>query len=216
MKNLWIAGLIGLVTFASCGEIPDSYVIGGPSAPSRVITEEPLVWDSREELLDWVTNPVTHGPITVEGEGTAAFMRVKLDHGTYVIRGPDFDPAVSGILGARVRARLRHDTPRPPLSVQSERFELYFDVINPVIRNTQSSMFVSVPPSDGWQELTLMPGLYCCLGPLTVRYAYVPLRSTTPATLDIDRIQLIGSRARSRLATRTLEQERRHRRSIVF
>ena len=41
-----------------------------------------------------------------------------------------------------------------------------------------------------WQDLALMPGLYCRLQPLTVRYAYAPLRSTTPATLDIDRIEL--------------------------
>jgi hypothetical protein len=190
MTSFWLASLAGMVAVVGCGAIPDPYVIAGPTAPSRVVTEQPLVWDSREELLDWVSNAVTRGPITVEGEGAAAFIRVKFDFNNYVMRGPDLEPAASGVRGARLRARLRHDRPRPPQSVQSERVELYFEVFNPIVPSTQVSMTASVLPSDEWQDLTLMPGLYCCLQPLTVRYAYIPFRSTTPATLDIDRIEL--------------------------
>jgi hypothetical protein len=190
MRISCLSSLVGAVAVLGCGEIPPSNVIAGPAAPSRVVTEQPLVWDSREELLDWVSNGVTRGPFTVEGEGRAAFMRVKLDSGDYVMRGPDLEPAPWPVRGARLRARLRHDRPRPAQSVQTERVELYFEVVNPLIRNMQPSMYVSVPPSDEWQDLELRPGLYCCLQPLMVRYAYAPFRSTSPATLDIDRIEL--------------------------
>jgi hypothetical protein len=104
------------------------------------------------------------------------------------MRGPDLEPPPAAVQGARLRARLRHDRPRPSGSVQSERVELYFEVVNPVIGNMQPSMFVSVEPSDDWQDLAFGPSLF--LQPLTVRYAYVPFRSTMPSTLDIDCIQL--------------------------
>jgi hypothetical protein len=51
-------------------------------------------------------------------------------------------------------------------------------------------MRVGVPPSEEWLDLELKPALYCCLYPLTVRYGYVPFRSTSPATMEIDRIEL--------------------------
>jgi hypothetical protein len=92
--------------------------------------------------------------------------------------------------GVRVRARLRHDRSRPPQAVQTEDVHLYFEVIDPVVPTTQSSMRVSVPPGEEWLDLELTPALYCCLQPLTVRYAYVPFRSTSPATMEIDRIEL--------------------------
>lgn len=180
-----------IIPCVACGEIPSPYVIAGPSAPSRVAPERPLTWDSREELLDWVTNGVTRGPITIEGQGATAFIRVRLDFGSYVVRGPDLDPAAVGVRGARIRARLVHDRPRPPQAVQTERFTLYLDVANPQIATTQSSMYVAIAPSDDWQDLTLSPGLYCCREPLAVRYAYVPFGSTTPATLDIDLIEFL-------------------------
>jgi hypothetical protein len=190
MKAFWLASLVGTLAVGACGEVPGSYVIAGPTAPGRVVTEQPLVWDSREELLDWASNAITRGPITVEGEGRSAFIRIGLGPGNYVLRGPDLAPVASAVRGARLRARLRLDRPRPSPGIQSERVELYFDVVNPIVPNAQASVYVAVPPSDEWQDLALLPGLYCCLQPLTVRYAYVPLRSTTPATLDIDRIEL--------------------------
>lgn len=183
------AFVIAAAAAAGCGRVPESVVIPGPTAPSRVITNQPLVWDSREELLDWVANAVTRGPITVEGDGAAAFIRVKLDFNAHVMRGPDLVPPAAGVRGARVRARLRHDRSRPPQSVQTEDVDLYFEVIDPLVPATQSSMRASVPPGEEWLDLELKPGLYCCLRPLTVRYAYLPFRSTSPATMEIDRIE---------------------------
>jgi hypothetical protein len=185
-----LALVIALAAAAGCGDVPEPLVIPGPTAPSRVTSDQPLVWDSREELLEWVANAVTRGPITVEGDGVAAFIRVKLDLNDYVMRGPDLAPPAAGVRGARVRARLRHDRSRPPTAVQTEDVHLYFEVVDPHLPNTQSSMRVGVPPSEEWLDLELKPALYCCLYPLTVRYAYIPFRSTTPATMEIDRIEL--------------------------
>ena len=190
MSRRLLALVIATATVAGCGEVPEPFVIAGPAAPSRITTDHPLVWDSREELLDWVANAGTRGPITVEGDGAAAFIRVTLDLNDSVLRGPDLVPLAAGVRGARIRARLRHDRSRPPQAVQTEEFHLYFEVVNPVVPNAQSSMRIAVPPSEEWLDLELTPALYCCLQPLTVRYAYVPFRSTSPATLEIDRIEL--------------------------
>lgn len=190
MSRYVIVLVIATAAAAGCGDVPQPFVIAGPAAPSRITTDRPLVWDSREELLDWVANAGTRGPITVEGDGAAAFIRITLDLNDSVLRGPDLVPLAAGVRGARVRVRLRHDRARPPQAVQSEEFQLYFEVDNPVVPNTQSSMRIAVPPGEEWLDLELTPGLYCCLQPLTVRYAYVPFRSTSPATLEIDRIEL--------------------------
>jgi hypothetical protein len=190
MSRYLLALVIATAGATGCGDVPEPLVIPGPTAPSRVTTDQPLVWDSREELLEWVANAVTRGPITVEGDGAAAFIRVKLDLNDYVMRGPDLVPLAAGVRGARIRARLRHDRSRPPQAVQTEDVHLYFEIIDPVVPNTQSSMRVGVPPGEEWLDLELKPALYCCLQPLTVRYAYVPFRSTSPATMEIDRIEL--------------------------
>jgi hypothetical protein len=182
------AGVIAVWFVAGCG-VPEEHVIPGPTAPSRVTTETPLVWDSRAELLDWVGNGVTRGRITVEGEGAAAFIRVKLEAAS-LLRGPDLAPPVTGVRGARIRARLRHDRPRIPQWPQTEDVHMYFDVADPVQPNAQSSMRVAVPPGEEWVDLTLNPALYCCLQPLTVRYVYVPFYASFPSTLEIDRIEL--------------------------
>src|SRR5918999_1306133 len=163
MSKYLLALVIATAAAPGCADVPEPLVIPGPTAPSRVTTHQPLVWDSREELLDWVANAVTRGPITVEGDGAAAFILVKLDFNDHVMRGPDLVPPAAGVRGARVRARLRHDRSRPPQSVQPEDVHLYFEVIDPVVPTTQSSMRASVPPGEEWLDLELKPGLYCCL-----------------------------------------------------
>ena len=190
MSKPLLALAIATAAAAGCGDVPEPLAVPGPTAPGHITTDQPLVWDSREELLDWVANAVTRGPITVEGDGAAAFIRVRLDVNEYVMRGPDLVPPAAGVSGARIRVRLRHDRSRPPQAVQTEDVHLYFDVVDPLVPNTQSSMRASVPPTEAWLDLRLAPALYCCLQPLTVRYAYVPFRSTSPATMEIDRIEL--------------------------
>ena len=189
MKGVAVAGLIGSVLLAACGDVPEPFVVPSPTAPSRVVTAQPLVWDSRDELLDWVANGVTSGPITVEGNGAAAFIRVKLDFKS-LLRGPDLAPPVAGVRAARIRARMRHDRPRIPQWPQTEDVHMYFEVENPVEPNAQSSMRIRVPPTEEWMDLVLNPALNCCVQPLTVRYAYVPFFPSFPSTLEIDRIEL--------------------------
>jgi hypothetical protein len=189
MSKYLLGFVIATAAAAGCGDVPEPLVVPGPTAPSRITTDEPFVWDSREELLDWVANAVTRGPITVEGDGAAAFIRVRLDFNDYVMRGPDLVPPVAGVRGARIRARLRPDRSRSPVA-QAEDVHLYFEVVDPVVPNAQSSMRVSLPSGEEWLDLQLKPALYCCLQPLTVKYGYVPFRSTSPATMEIDRIEL--------------------------
>ncbi|HMF61228.1 MAG TPA: hypothetical protein VK595_12700, partial [Vicinamibacterales bacterium] len=67
-------------------------------------------------------NAVTRGPITVEGDGAAAFIRVKLDVNDYVMRSPDLAPPAAGVRGARVRAgpdRKRRSHPRAGRNTRS-------------------------------------------------------------------------------------------------
>src|SRR5687768_3146838 len=142
MSKDLLAVVIATAAAVGCGGVAEPFVIPGPTAPSRVTTDQLLVWDSREELLDWVSNAVTRGPISVEGDGAAAFIRVKLDINHHVMRGPDLVPPATGVRGARVRARLRHDRTRSPQSVQTEDVDLYFEVIDPFVPTTQSSMRV--------------------------------------------------------------------------
>lgn len=189
MTTQRFGALVMLLLAAGCGDAPASYIIPGPTAPSRVVTEQPLVWDSREELLDWVANAATRGPITVEGDGRAAFVRVKLEFGTTLLRGPDLDPPAAGITGARVRARLQRDAPRHPQFLPTEYVELTFEIANPPVPHAQASVLATVSPGD-WQDLDLKPVMNCCSPPVTVRYAYIPFRATSPSTLDIDRIEL--------------------------
>ena len=189
MKRVAAAVLVGAATLAGCGDAPPPFVVPGPTAPSRIETAQPLVWDSRDELVDWVTNGVSRGPITVEGSGTAAFIRIMLDFES-LLRGPDLSPPVAGIRGMRLRARLRHDRPRIAQWPQTEAVKMYFDVENPVQPHTQSSMHILVGPSEDWMDLVPDPALYCCMQPLTVRYAYVPFFPSFSSTLDIDRIEL--------------------------
>lgn len=189
MKALSCGAIVASLLAAGCGDPPASYIIPSPTAPSRVVTEQPLVWDSREELVDWVANAVTRGPITVEGEGRAAFIRVKLEFGHYVLRGPDLAPPAAGITGARIRARLQRDAPRHSQFLPTEYVELTFEIVDPPAPYAQASVLATVAPGD-WQDLELKPVMNCCSPPVTVRYAYIPFRATTLSTLDIDRIEL--------------------------
>ncbi len=189
MTSARVAAAAAMLLGAACGERPESYIIPGPTAPGRVVTEQPLVWDSREELLDWVANAATRGPIAVEGDGRAAFIRVKLEFGTTLLRGPDLDPPAVEIAGARIRARLQRDAARHPQFLPTEYVELTFEIVNPPAPFAQASVLAMVSPGD-WQDLDLKPVMNCCSPPVAVRYAYIPFRATTPSTLDIDRIEL--------------------------
>ena len=100
-----IATAVLLLAATSCTSQPAAPTwVPGPGVPP-VPTAQPLTWDARDELTAWVANGVSKGPISVEGEGTAAFIRVLTGAGyppitpdspsmQAVLRGPDLDPAV--------------------------------------------------------------------------------------------------------------------------
>jgi hypothetical protein len=148
------------------------------------------MWDSRTELADWVDNSITRGPVTLEGDGTAAFLRVRRGATTALLRGPDLPTPAAGVQSARIRVRLRYDFP-PTGFPRTDRFGLTFDVTNPPTPGVQPHLFATVPPGDDWQELTLLSDAYCCTPPFTVRYGYVELFHNQPATLDIDWIAFV-------------------------
>jgi hypothetical protein len=85
----------------------------GPSVPG-VATAVPLMWDAAEELAVWATNGASKGPISLEGTGPQAFIRIRLGGGTptlpgeyflqVVLRGPDLEAPVR-ISGLRMRDR---------------------------------------------------------------------------------------------------------------
>jgi hypothetical protein len=100
-----------LLLGAGCGreESPRAFVIPGPTGPSPVPTAAPFVWDTRDELAVWAANNVTSGAIVIEGDGTDAFIRVERTDQDWVLRGPDFSPMATGVVGVRVRCRFMPD-----------------------------------------------------------------------------------------------------------
>jgi hypothetical protein len=99
MRNYVLALVIATAAVVGCGDAGTARHSGTDRAkPAH--TDQPFVWDSREELLDWAANAVTRGPITVEGDGAAAFIRVKLDVSDDLMRGPGLALA-TGVRGAR-------------------------------------------------------------------------------------------------------------------
>jgi hypothetical protein len=64
------------------------------------------VWDSRDELAGWVTNGVSSGRASVEGEGVEAVIRIDVPGGTNLnLRSPAFDPPVNDLQTIRLRYR---------------------------------------------------------------------------------------------------------------
>ncbi len=125
------------------------------------------------------------GRITVEAEGSTVFVRMTLSEAPLLLRGPDLSPSAR-IVDVRMGLRLRHDRPRSPGSVQTERLHLRFNVENPAFPDRYPWMEVDVSSSDEWREVTMSPSIDCCPDPLVVRYAYVSFGQTTPTTIDID------------------------------
>lgn len=92
----------------------------GPSVPG-VATAGPLMWDAAEELAVWATNRASKGPISLEGTGPQAFIRIRFGVGTptlpgedslqVVLRGPDLAAPVR-ISGLRMRYRCVMFVPR--------------------------------------------------------------------------------------------------------
>jgi hypothetical protein len=185
--------LLCLTLAASAGcdrEQRTSYVIPGPSVPSSVPTATPFVWDSREELGEWVGNAVTRGSMTLEGSGAAAFIRLDRPEDEWTLRGPDLSPSPTGVRTARLRYRWRLD---PTLALTASRtayVTVHFDAPGlPDYQHGQASATLALQPSDIFIDANFTIGQY--IPALDVRYFYVSSSGANRGVFEIDRIELV-------------------------
>src|SRR5438309_177487 len=87
-----------------CQSSPVAPTVSPPPAVPAVPTAAPNTWDSREELAAWVGNDQSRGGLTLAGDGVEAVIRVDMNAGNALLRGPDLDPPVT-MTAARVRYR---------------------------------------------------------------------------------------------------------------
>ena len=69
----------------------------GPGRAESFPTAPPYVWDTADELLIWMNNPVARGSLALEGSGTDAFIRIDRATANWLLRGPDLEPAAEGV-----------------------------------------------------------------------------------------------------------------------
>lgn len=153
---------------------PDApYVIPGPTAPSMTVTALPHVWDTREELETWINNKVSRGPLSIHGEGRAAVIRIAVaimdPAPQWVLRGPDFQPPVTGVQSVRLRYTSVAPAGAPPMLVWGT-LTAFFDVLNFPIEIGQAYARVDIKRGESI-EAVFEPSNY--RQPLDVRYVYL-------------------------------------------
>jgi hypothetical protein len=185
--------VIALALAAACetGEATQFRWIAGPSV-LPVATERPYTWDSREELEAWVNNPVTRGLVTLEEEGTDAFIRLRLVEGRdTVLRGPDLHPPAL-VRGVRMRVRATSA-----------------EISDPAARlpgPPATGIWYAQPVDPPWPPSVLLGSLASQLpaqwsetvfvrqdsAPQNAQYVYFVIRFTgTPWEVDIDWISIV-------------------------
>ena len=55
---------------------------------TRCLTLTPYVWDTREELANWIENSVARGPLLLDGTGLDAVITNNRADQAWVARGP--------------------------------------------------------------------------------------------------------------------------------
>jgi hypothetical protein len=171
---------------------PDApYVIPGPTAPSMTVTALPHVWDTREELESWINNKVSRGPVSIHGEGRAAVIRIAVAVGDpaphWVLRGPDFQPPVTGVHSIRLQYRCAPPAIAPQILVWGTLNAL-FEVVDFPIEIGQARSYVDITCGES-AEVILKPSNY--RQPLDVRYAYLHSSDSNRGVLEIDSIALV-------------------------
>jgi hypothetical protein len=199
----WFALVMTVSTLAGCERVSGGAVTTFiPTAPS-VPTAQPLVWDSREELSAWVNNTITKGTVSVEGEGSDAFIRVVLGPQGVLLRGPDLEPPIAGITAVRLRYRWACDL-EPVPGIEGTGYLVLFAYLQPANMTASTwqpmTSVGTMPTGVAWRESTLsfpdtpyvptsLPMRY--VGIETYRDGVAGAPSLPSGTLDIDRIQLI-------------------------
>ncbi len=177
----------GLLTGCRMENGRPAYAIPGPTVPSEVPTQAPYVWDSREELEVWTNNDVSHGPVSLEGNGREAVVRIATGSGEWVLRGPDLDPPARSVRTVRVRVRWTQgrETKQPSSVSIGTGFQ------PPGNSAGQYGGDISnIRASTEWAEVQLERR--ASQAPFDVRYAYLyDSRSEDTGVLEIDRIELV-------------------------
>jgi hypothetical protein len=163
-----------------------AFVLPGPTVPSTISTQVPYVWDAREELETWTSNVVSHGPISLEGTGRAAVIRIATGAGEWVLRGPDLDPPAR--LVQTIRIRLRWTQGRVTSQPQSMSMSAFLQQLDHSIYQTGGSS-LSIPSLTEWTDVQLER--YGARTPVDVGYAYLYDQSDSAGVLEIDRIELV-------------------------
>jgi len=185
--------LLCLTLAASAGcdrEHGEAFVIPGPTVPSTVPTSTPYVWDSREELGEWVGNGVTRGSMTLEGSGSEAFIRLDRPQDEWTLRGPDLSPSPTGVRTARLRYRWRLDPTVPTSASRTAYVTVHFDATGlPEYQHGQTSATLALLPSDIFIDANFTISQYIPV--LDVRYFYVTSGGANRGVFEIDRIELV-------------------------
>jgi hypothetical protein len=186
-----IALLIGglLVVACEAGGPGEPHIMPGPTVPSPLptVSVSPFVWDTRAELEIWTTNRVSRGPLTIEGLGADAFIRIVPASADWVLRGPDYEPPAPAIRTVKVRYRWTPDPSLQPGAKKTGHLIAVFD--RSPLAADQPAAHAELPPSSEWAELALTPGSF--RDPLDVRYVYFLPGAWNRGVFEIDRIQLV-------------------------
>ena len=188
-----LRGLIAAVLATGCStqQQENAFVIPGPLVPSP-LPAATYVWETREELDIWVNNAVTRGPLTLEGAGTDAFIRITRAEQQWVLRGPDFTPPADGVRTLRIVYRWRPDPGLPASAGRTAYVTAHFQTVRPIHTfdpTAQAAGHVTLQPNDNWNELTFIVDQYT--PPIEVQYCYLHSAGANRGVIEIDRIELI-------------------------
>ena len=129
---------------------------------------------------------VSHGPVSLEGAGREAVIRIATGSAEWVLRGPDLDPPARSVQTVRIRLRWTQEREtRQPLSTQvSAAFQPPGDSFG-----QYNGSFSNIRASTEWTEVQLeRHGLQQAFD---VRYAYFYESRDNAGVLEIDRIELV-------------------------
>ena len=177
---------------AACdiGTRPSAVVVPGPAVPNPLPAGR-YVWDTREELAAWVDNPVATKSISLEGDGAEAFIRVVRPELEWVLRGPDLDPAATGVRSFRLRYRWHPDAGLPPTASRTIRTEARLETKSPLpdYMNGQANTVALLEPRNEWTDVTF--GSAQITFPIDVLYSYLHSYGGNRGVLEIDRLELV-------------------------
>ena len=192
MKAGGLLLLAAVMAGCETGGRPPAFVIPGPTVPSSLPTVSPYTWDTQEELSVWTTNAVSRGSLAVEGSGSEAFIRIDRADREWLLRGPDFVPAVPGVRTLSVRYRWRPDPALSPSASRTAVVTAHFQTTTPVVGydpTAQGAATGTLQPRDEWTDFPLVPGQF--RPPIEVAYCYLHSFGANRGVLEIDRIELV-------------------------